>query len=51
LHPIYGKVNDTLVKNYLNSISLLDSEIGITGKSVLDVGTGTGAWAAMFILQ
>jgi len=47
--PIYGKVNDTLVKNYLNSISLLDSEIGITGKSVLDVGTGTGAWAAMFI--
>lgn len=46
--PIYGRVNDTLVKNYSNSISLLDSEISIAGKSVLDIGTGTGAWAAMF---
>jgi len=47
--PIYGQVDDTLVKNYSNSIDLLDDEIGIEGKSVLDIGTGTGAWASMFL--
>lgn len=46
--PIYGKADGYLQNNYSESIKLLNSEIGLTGKSVLDVGTGTGSWAAMF---
>jgi len=47
--PIYGKVDSALVKGYSKSIKLLDSEINIEGKKVLDIGTGTGAWAAKFV--
>ena len=47
--PIYGKVDGALVKSYSKSIELLDSEINIAGKRVLDIGTGTGAWAAKFL--
>ena len=46
--PVYGKVDAGLINNYINSIDIVDSEIGIGGKHVLDIGTGTGAWAAMF---
>ena len=47
--PIYGKVDGSLVKSYSKSIELLGDEINITGKKVLDIGTGTGAWAAKFL--
>jgi len=49
--PIYGKADAGLIKNYSHSIDILDSEIGIRGKHVLDIGTGTGAWAEMFRLE
>ncbi len=47
--PIYGKVDGALVKSYSKSIELLDNEVSIAGKRVLDIGTGTGAWAAKFL--
>ena len=47
--PLYGKVDKSLINNYSKSIELLISEVEIKGKSVLDVGSGTGAWATMFL--
>ena len=46
--PIYGNVDAGLIKNYRHAIQIVDNEIGIEGKRVLDIGTGTGAWAEMF---
>jgi ubiquinone/menaquinone biosynthesis C-methylase UbiE len=46
--PIYGNVDAGLIKNYRHAIGMVDKEIGIKGKHVLDLGTGTGAWAEMF---
>jgi len=47
--PIYAKVDKTLEKNYSKSIDLLKGELVISNKRILDIGTGTGAWAAMFL--
>ena len=49
--PIYAKVDKTLEANYSKSIALLEEQLTIDGKTVLDVGTGTGAWASMFVKQ
>lgn len=46
--PIYAKVDKSLVKGYQKSIEVVQNEIDIKGKSVLDIGTGTGAWAKKF---
>jgi len=47
--PVYGLVDSYLVKSYSKSIDILKNEINLEGKSILDIGTGTGAWAAMFV--
>jgi len=46
--PIYNKVDKILVEDYTKAIDVLDEKINIKNKTVLDIGTGTGAWAAMF---
>ena len=40
-----------LVKNYRKSIDILDNELSINNKTVLDLGTGTGAWAATYKIK
>ncbi len=47
--PIYGRVDGAIVKSYNNSIELLKNEIDLTGLTVIDIGSGTGAWAAKFL--
>lgn len=47
--PIYAKVDHSLIKGYEESIKIVRQEISIKDKSVLDLGTGTGAWAMKFI--
>lgn len=47
--PIYAQVDPHLVKGYQKTIQKLDDEISIEGKTVLDIGTGTGAWAMKFL--
>ena len=47
--PWYGWIEKHQVENYMHTIDVLDREIGIKGKRVLDVGAGTGAWAGMFL--
>lgn len=44
--PYYSKFDNSLQEGFLESVKKLDKEIVIAGKSVLDIGTGTGAWAA-----
>ena len=46
--PIYNMVDGALSDNYSKAIDILDAEIDIKNKTVLDLGTGTGAWAVMF---
>ncbi len=44
--PLYSKFDKSLQSGFEASSEILDKEIVIAGKSVLDIGTGTGAWAA-----
>jgi len=47
--PIYARVDHSLVKNYEVTFKHLKELIKIEAASVLDVGTGTGAWAMKFV--
>jgi len=47
--PIYARVDHSLIKGYEKSIEVVKSKINLKGKTVLDIGTGTGAWAMKFI--
>ena len=46
---IYGKTDSSLSKGFWESTKVLEKEIGIKGKKVLDVGCGSGAWSANFL--
>lgn len=45
----YNKIDFVNSTHYKNAIAYIDNEVGISNKSVLDIGTGTGDWGAMFI--
>ena len=45
---IYGRADTNLSKGFWDSTKALENKIGIKGKSVLDVGCGSGAWSANF---
>jgi len=47
--PIYARVDHSLIKGYKKSIEVVKKEIDLKDKSILDIGTGTGAWAMKFI--
>jgi ubiquinone/menaquinone biosynthesis C-methylase UbiE len=47
--PIYARVDHSLVKGYEASIEVVQQRIDIKEKTVLDIGTGTGAWAMKFV--
>ena len=44
--PYYSKFDKSLQEGFEVSVRELDKEIVIAGKTVLDIGTGTGAWGA-----
>lgn len=48
--PFYRRIDFLHSTHYLNAIALVDREVKIRGKTILDVGTGTGDWGAMFNL-
>lgn len=47
--PIYGKLDKILEKSFLKAVNILQKEINLNGKTVLDIGTGTGAWGAAIL--
>jgi len=47
--PIYARVDHSLIKGYKKSVEVVKKEIDLKNKSVLDIGTGTGAWAMKFV--
>ena len=46
--PLYSKMNHSLGVNYTKIIKTLKKEIEIEGKKVLDIGSGTGVWSAVY---
>ena len=46
--PLYSKMNHSLGANYSKVIKTLKREIDIEGKKILDIGSGTGVWSAVY---
>ncbi|MBN1253551.1 MAG: class I SAM-dependent methyltransferase [Bacteroidales bacterium] len=46
--PIYSSLDSYVKKGYKRAINNIQEEIDLKGKSVLDIGSGPGAWAALF---
>ncbi|RLD57562.1 MAG: hypothetical protein DRJ05_09505 [Bacteroidetes bacterium] len=42
--PLYGIIDRSISKEYKKVSKILDIEIPIRNKSILDIGTGTGSW-------
>lgn len=47
--PIYGWLNGYVRNNFREAIKTVNSVAKVEGKNVLDIGTGTGAWASLFV--
>ncbi len=46
--PVYSALDSYVKKGFKKAIKQVVNEIDLSGKSVLDLGTGPGAWAALF---
>jgi ubiquinone/menaquinone biosynthesis C-methylase UbiE len=44
--PVYGMIDNAIEQEYVSMTELLDENIPLKNMSVLDVGSGTGAWLA-----
>ena len=47
--PVYGHLDKAVANGFNRSILKLTENIDISGKKVLDIGTGTGAWGSLFL--
>lgn len=47
--PLYAKLDFIIGRSFEKSLKKITSEINLKNKKVLDIGTGTGAWGAMFL--
>ena len=46
--PLYSKMNHQLGANYSKVIKTLKKEVNIDGEKILDIGSGTGVWLAVY---
>lgn len=46
--PIYSALDDYVKKGFRKAMGNIMEEIDLSGKSVLDIGSGPGAWAVLF---
>lgn len=46
--PIYGKLSNSIDRNFVYSMNAVEKHISVKGMAVMDLGTGTGAWAVNF---
>ncbi len=44
--PIYGRLDKKLEAGFYSTVLILNNEINIAGKTILDIGSGTGAWSS-----
>jgi ubiquinone/menaquinone biosynthesis C-methylase UbiE len=44
--PVYGLIDRVVSENYRDIVEELNRQFPLAGRSVLDVGTGTGGWIA-----
>lgn len=49
ISSIYAKTDKTLSKGFWASTKAAEELIGIKGKTVLDIGSGSGAWTSNFL--
>ena len=49
ISSIYAKTDNTISKGFWASTKALEALIGIKNKTVLDIGSGTGAWSTNFM--
>ena len=47
--PVYGYLDAVVADGFEKSIVKLTENINISGKTILDIGTGTGAWGVLFL--
>ena len=47
--PVYGLLDKYVRRNFETANRIVCQMVDVKGKSVLDIGTGTGAWAALFL--
>jgi len=48
--PVYGKIDKAVSEEYRKVSAIINNEIPLKNKSILDVGTGTGSWLAALSL-
>ncbi len=48
--PVYGKIDKAVSEEYRKVSGIINNEIPLKNKSILDVGTGTGSWLAALSL-
>lgn len=46
--PVYASLDSFIRLVYKRAFRIINSEIDLKSKSVLDIGTGSGVWAALF---
>ncbi len=46
--PLYGRLSPKISRKYDDIIDVVDRLVGIKDKQILDIGTGTAAWAVKF---
>ncbi len=42
--PLYGKIDNAISEDYISICKSLNSKLDLSKYSILDIGTGTGAW-------
>lgn len=47
--PVYGLLDKYVRRNFETANRIACQMVDVEGKRVLDIGTGTGAWAALFL--
>lgn len=47
--PVYSLLDGFVKKNFKKAIHAVKRSVELKDKSILDIGTGTGAWASLFL--
>ena len=51
ISPIYSILHKSIVANFSNAANEINQSINLSGKRILDIGTGTGAWSYALLIN